>query len=119
MMSMDEWRKSPQSARNNPKLSPEKAQQIADEAIAGGQKWDAQEKINARRQVELNTECGIGLGKVLAPAKFDAEIRNPRCQAGEGAFGTYFVHPSSSSAMATKTTSALSSTCSTEHGRPA
>jgi hypothetical protein len=74
MMSMDEWRKSPQSARNNPKLSPEKAQQIADEAIAGGQKWDAQEKINARRQAELNTECGIGLGKVLAPAKFDALI---------------------------------------------
>jgi hypothetical protein len=120
MMSMDEWRKSPQSARNNPKLSPEKAQQIADEAIAGGQKWDAQEKINARRQVELNTECGIGLGKILAPAKFDSDTDwyglstgamharakaaassaatgfkpRPRCQAGEGAFGTYFVHPS-------------------------
>ena len=93
-MSMDEWRKSPQSARNNPKLSPEKAQQIADEAIAGGQKWDVQEKINARRQAELNTECGLGLGKVLAPAKFDALIPKPRCQAGEGAFGTYFVHPS-------------------------
>ena len=60
---MDEWRKSPQSARNNPKLSPERAQQIADEAIAGGQKWDVQEKINARRQAELNTECGLGLGK--------------------------------------------------------
>ena len=94
MMSMDEWRKSPQSARNNPKLSPERAQQIADEAIAGGQKWDVQEKINARRQAELNTECGLGLGKVLAPAKFDALIPKPRCQAGEGAFGTYFVHPS-------------------------
>lgn len=120
MMSMDEWRKSPQSARNNPKLSPEKAQQIADEAIAGGQKWDAQEKINARRQAELNTECGIGLGKVLAPAKFDSDTDwyglstgamharakaaassaatgfkpRPRCQAGAGAFGTYFVHPS-------------------------
>jgi hypothetical protein len=120
MMSMDEWRKSPQSARNNPKLSPEKAQQIADEAIAGGQKWDAQEKINARRQAELNTECGIGLGKVLAPAKFDSDTDwyglstgamharvkaaasgaatgfnpKPRCQAGAGAFGTYFVHPS-------------------------
>jgi hypothetical protein len=94
MMSMDEWRKSPQSARNNPKLSPEKAQQIADEAIAGGQKWDVQEKINARRQAELNTECGLGLGKVLAPAKFDALIPKPRCQAGAGAFGTYFVHPS-------------------------
>jgi hypothetical protein len=94
MMSMDEWRKSPQSARNNPKLSPEKAQQIADEAIAGGQKWDAQEKINARRQAELNTECGGGLGKILAPAKFDALIPKPRCQAGAGAFGTYFVHPS-------------------------
>jgi hypothetical protein len=94
MMSMDEWRKSPQSARNNPKLSPERAQQIADEAIAGGQKWDAQEKINARRQAELNTECGGGLGKILAPAKFDALVPKPRCQAGEGAFGTYFVHPS-------------------------
>jgi hypothetical protein len=94
MMSMEEWRKSPQSARNNPKLSPEKAQQIADEAIAGGQKWDVQEKINARRQADLNTECGLGLGKVLAPAKFDALVPKPRCQAGEGAFGTYFVHPS-------------------------
>ena len=94
MMSMDEWRKSPQSARNNPKLSPERAQQIADEAIAGGQKWDVQEKINARRQAERSTECGGGLGKVLAPAKFDALIPKPRCQAGEGAFGTYFVHPS-------------------------
>jgi serine/threonine protein kinase len=93
-MSMDEWRKSPQSARNNPKLSPERAQQIADEAIAGGQKWDVQEKINARRQAELNTECGLGLGKVLGPAKFDALVPKPRCQAGEGAFGTYFVHPS-------------------------
>ena len=94
MMSMDEWRKSPQSARNNPKLSSEQAQRIADEAVAGGQKWDAQEKINARRQAELNTECGLGLGKVLAPAKFDALTPNPRCQAGAGAFGTYFVHPS-------------------------
>lgn len=123
MMSMEEWRKSPQSARNNPKLSPEKAQQIADEAIAGGQKWDVQEEINARRQAELNTECGLGLGKVLAPAKFDAStdwyglstgamnarakvavsgavgavtgrVAKPRCQAGAGAFGTYFVHPS-------------------------
>lgn len=94
MMSMEEWRKSPLSARNNPKLSPEQAQRIADEAIAGGQKWDVQEKINARRQAELNTECGIGLGKILAPAKFDAAIPNPRCQAGEGAFGTYFVHTS-------------------------
>ena len=94
MMSMEEWRKSPLSARNNPKLSPEKAQQIADEAIAGGQKWDVQEKINARRQAELNTECGLDLGKVLAPAKFDAAVPNPRCQAGAGAFGTYFVHPS-------------------------
>jgi len=94
MMSMEEWRKSPQSARNNPKLSPEKAQQIADEAIAGGQKWDVQEKINARRQAERSIECGGGLGKVLAPAKFDALVPLPRCQAGEGAFGTYFVHPS-------------------------
>lgn len=93
MMSMDEWRKSPDSARNRPKLSPERAQQIADEAIAGGQKWDVQEKINARRRADLNTECGFGLGKALPPAKFDA-LTPARCQAGEGAFGTYFVHPS-------------------------
>lgn len=123
MMSMEEWRKSPLSARNNPKLSPEKAQQIADEAITGGQKWDVQENINARRRAERNVECGGGLGKILAPVKFDASTdwyglstgamharakaavsgavgavtnraARPRCQAGEGAFGTYFVHPS-------------------------
>ena len=94
MMSMEEWRNSPESARNKPKLTPEEAQKITDEAIEGGQVWDVQEKINARRQAELNTECGFGLGKALAPAKFDAAIPNPRCQAGAGAFGTYFVHPS-------------------------
>ena len=122
-MSMEEWRNSPESARNKPKLTPEQAQKIADEAIAGGQKWDVQEKINARRKAELNTECGFGLGKALAPAKFDADtdwyglstgamharakaavsgaasvvrgqVAKPRCQAGAGAFGTYFVHPS-------------------------
>ena len=89
-MSMEEWRKSPEYWRNNPPLSPEKAQQIADEAIASGQIWDVQEKINARRQAE----CGGGLGKILAPAKFDAATPNPRCQAGAGAYGTYFVHQS-------------------------
>jgi len=90
-MSMEEWRNSSQSFRNNPKLTPEQAQKIADEAIAGGQKWNVQEDINARR---LQAECGGGLGKLIAPAKFDAEIRTPRCQAGAGSFGTYFVHPS-------------------------
>jgi hypothetical protein len=54
---MEEWRKSPLSARNNPKLSPEDAQLIADEAIAGGQIWDVQEKINARRRAERASEC--------------------------------------------------------------
>lgn len=92
--SMEEWRKSPQSARNNPPLTPEQAQKIVDEAISGGQIWDVQEKINARRQAERAAECGGGLGKILAPAKFDAAIPNPRCQAGAGAFGTYFVHQS-------------------------
>lgn len=88
---MEEWINSPKSARNNPKLTPEQAQKITDEAIAGGQKWDVQEALNARR---FQAECGLGLGKILAPAKFDAAIAKPRCQAGEGAFGTYFVHPS-------------------------
>lgn len=91
---MEEWRNSPENPRNNPKLSPERAQQIADEAVAAGQKWDVQEQINARRKAEIQAECGGGLGKLAAPAKFDALVPRPRCQAGEGAFGTYFVHPS-------------------------
>ena len=90
-LTVTERRELPDSARNNQKLTPEQAQKIADEAIAGGQKWDVQEKINARRRA---MECGGGLGKIPAPAKFDAAVPNPRCQAGEGAFGTYFVHPS-------------------------
>ena len=49
---MDEWRNSPKSARNSPKLTPEQAQQITDEAIAHNHKWDVQEKINARRTAE-------------------------------------------------------------------
>jgi len=90
-LTVGERRARPDSARNNQKLTPEQARKIADEAVAGGQKWDVQEKINARRRA---MECGNGLGKLTAPAKFDAAIPNPRCQAGEGAFGTYFVHPS-------------------------
>lgn len=90
-LTVTERRELPDGARNHQKLTPEQAQQITDEAIAGGQKWDVQEKINARRRA---MECGGGLGKILAPAKFDAAVPNPRCQAGEGAFGTYFVHPS-------------------------
>ena len=90
-LTVTERRELPDSARNNQRLTPERAQKIADEAVAGGQKWDVQEKINARRRA---MECGAGLGKILAPAKFDAAVPNPRCQAGEGAFGTYFVHPS-------------------------
>ena len=77
---------------NKQKLSPERARKITDEAINGGKVWDVQEKINARRRA---MECGGGgMGKLAAPAKFDALIPNPRCQAGEGAFGAYFVHPS-------------------------
>jgi hypothetical protein len=90
-MTMEEWRNSPESFRNKPKLTEAEAQRIADEAIAGGQKWDVQEKINARR---FEAECGGGLGKISAPAKLDALVPTPRCQAGAGAFGTYFVHPS-------------------------
>ena len=52
---MDEWRNSPKSARNNPKLTPEQAQQITDEAIAHNHKWDVQEKINARRKDDIQT----------------------------------------------------------------
>ena len=90
-LTVTERRALPDSARNNQKLTPEQAQKIADEAIAGGQKWDVQEKSNERRRA---MECGGGPGKLIAPAKFDAAVPNPRCQAGEGAFGTYFVHPS-------------------------
>ena len=91
-VSKEEWAKSPLNARNNPKISPERAQQLYDEAIAHGHKWEVQEKINARRLANLQSECGGGLGKISAPAKFDAAVPTPRCQSGAGAFGTYFVH---------------------------
>jgi serine/threonine-protein kinase RIO1 len=91
-MSKEEWANSPLNARNNPKISPERAQQLYDEAIAHNHKWDVQEQINARRLSDLQSECGDGLGKISAPAKLDAAILTPRCQAGAGAFGTYFVH---------------------------
>ena len=55
-MTTEEWRNSPESARNNPKLTPEKALRIIDEAIEGGQIWDVQEKINARRKAEQAAE---------------------------------------------------------------
>ncbi len=90
----EEWAAHPSNARTNPKLSPEDAKRITDEAISGGQVWEVQEKINARRKAENAAICGSGLGKIQAPAKFDAAIPNPRCQVGEGAFGTYFVHTS-------------------------
>ena len=93
-MSMEEWRRHPDNPRNTPKISPEENQRLLDEALATGQKWDVQERINARRLADLNAECGGGLGKIQAPAKFDAAIPTPRCQAGAGAFGTYFVHTS-------------------------
>lgn len=93
-MSMEEWRNHPDNPRNTPKLSPEENQRIIDEALAAGQKWDVQERINAHRLADLQAECGGGLGKIQAPAKFDAATPNPRCQAGAGAFGTYFVHTS-------------------------
>lgn len=94
--SSEEWRASPDNPRNNPKLSPEATQRITDEAISGGQKWDAFEATKARRQAENAAFCAGGLtpGKLLAPAKFDAAVRRPRCQVGAGAFGTYFVHTS-------------------------
>ncbi len=93
-MTREEWRNSSQNARNNPKLTASEAKRITDEAIAGDQKWEVQEKINARRQAERAAECGGSLGKLIAPAKFDAAIPRPRCQAGAGAYGTYFVHNS-------------------------
>lgn len=91
---MEEWRNHPENPRNTPKLSPEENQRIIDEALAAGQKWDVQERINARRLADLQAECGGGQGKIQAPAKFDAATPTPRCQAGAGAFGTYFVHTS-------------------------
>lgn len=76
------------------RMSEEKAKKITDEAIAGGKVWDVQEKINKRRKAEIDAQCGGGLGKIQTPAKFDAMVREPRCQVGEGAYGTYFVHTS-------------------------
>ena len=117
----EEWDKHPANKLRNPKLTEAEAKRIADEAIAGGKKWDAQEQINQRRR---QSECGGDLGKIQAPGKFDADtdwyglstgamharalvstgsrgaastggyVNKPRCQAGAGAFGTYFVHPS-------------------------
>lgn len=91
-MSMEEWRNHPDNPRNTPKISPELGQKIEDETLAQGVKWDVQEKINARRLADLRAECSGGPGKIQAPAKFDAANPTPRCQAGAGAFGTYFVH---------------------------
>ena len=53
-MSMEEWRNHPDNPRNTPKISPEENQRIIDEALAAGQKWDVQERINARRLADLN-----------------------------------------------------------------
>jgi hypothetical protein len=55
-MTSEEWRNSRQNAGNNPKLSPEQAQKIVDEAIAHAVVWDVQEKINARRLAELQNQ---------------------------------------------------------------
>jgi hypothetical protein len=52
-ISGEAWENSPHNTRKNPKLSPEEAQRITDEAIAGGQIWDVQEQINARRRAEM------------------------------------------------------------------
>ena len=57
-MTMEEWRNSPESFRTKPQLTEAEAQRIADEAIAGGQVWDVQEKINARRLAEREAENG-------------------------------------------------------------
>ncbi len=57
-MSMEEWRRHPDNPRNTPKISPEANQRLLDDALAAGQKWDVQERINARRLADLNAECG-------------------------------------------------------------
>jgi hypothetical protein len=57
-MSMEEWRNHPDNPRNTPKISPEENQRLLDEALATGQKWDVQERINARRHAGLQGESG-------------------------------------------------------------
>ncbi len=52
-MSMEEWRNHPDNPRNTPKISPEENQRLLDETLATGQKWDVQERINARRLAEM------------------------------------------------------------------
>ena len=89
--SKEEWDNHPANRLKKPNLTEAEAQRIADEAVTGGQKWDVQEKINERRR---QSECGGGLGKIQAPIKLDSRIGSPRCEAGFGAFGTYYVHSS-------------------------
>jgi len=86
-------RKAARLARQD-RMSEEQARRITNEAIKDGKVWDVQEKINQRRKAQIDAQCGGGLGKIQAPAKFDAMVRQPRCQVGEGAYGTYFVHTS-------------------------
>jgi hypothetical protein len=80
-MTMEEWINSPESARNKPKLNLEQAQRITDEAIAHGDVWDVQEKINARR---FQAECGGGLdiGRIPQAGRapvIEASDVSPRC----------------------------------------
>jgi len=95
-LTTEEWRKSPKSARNKPKLSVEENERIIKEAIAGGKKWDVQERLNkfnqSRCQVPFNRRDNLE-NLFLTLARGDSEVES-RCLVGSGAFGNYYVHTS-------------------------
>jgi len=53
-LTTEQWRKSPDNVRNKPKLSVEENERIINEAIAGGQKWDVQEDLDAFKKHRYN-----------------------------------------------------------------
>jgi len=52
----EEWRNSPQNPGNHAKISEEENQRIAEEALAEGEIWEMQERINTRRRAERDAD---------------------------------------------------------------
>lgn len=95
-LTTEEWRKSPDSVINKPKLSADKNERIVNEAIAGGQKWDVHEDLNAFNERRNRLQCGRRDSLedlLLTPYRLDDWVR-ARCQVGAGKSGQYYVHTS-------------------------
>jgi len=67
-LTTEEWRKSPESVRNKPKLSEEENERIVNEAIAGGQKWDVYERLNEYKEFRAGVFAEINDLKDTAKA---------------------------------------------------